>query len=43
MAVTQTQTLPAPFLEDVTKQYAKGIGALTAAPLDTSQFRPQVA
>ena len=43
MAVTQTQTLPAPFLEDVTKQYAKGIGALTAAPLDTSKFRPQVA
>ena len=43
MAVTQTQTLPAPFLEDITKQYAKGIGALTAAPLDTSQFKPQVA
>ena len=43
MAVTQTQTLPAPFLEDITKQYAKGIGALTAAPLDTSQFAPGIA
>ena len=43
MAVTQTQTLPAPFLEDVSKQYAKGLGALTAAPLDTSQFAPKVA
>ena len=43
MAVTQTQTLPAPFLEDVSKQYTKGLGALTAAPLDTSQFAPKVA
>ena len=43
MAVTQTQTLPAPFLEDITKQYAKGLGSLTAAPLDTSQFAPKVA
>ena len=43
MAVTQTQTLPAPFLEDVSKQYTKGLGALTAATLDTSQFAPKVA
>ena len=43
MALTQTQTLPAPFLEDVTKDYAKGIGALTAAPLATEKFAPTVA
>ena len=43
MAVTQSQLLPAPFLTDVTKTYAKDLGALTAAPLDTSQFAPQVA
>ena len=33
MAITQTQTLPAPFLQDVTKSYAADIGKLTAAPL----------
>ena len=43
MAVQQTQILPAPFLGDVSKQYAKDLGALTAAPLDTSQFAPTVA
>jgi len=43
MAVQQSQLLPAPFLTDVTKQYAKDIGALTAAPLATSQFAPKVA
>ena len=43
MAVTQTQQLPAPFLEDVSKQYTKDIGALTSAPLDTSKFAPTVA
>ncbi len=43
MAVQQTQTLPAPFLTDVSKQYSKDIGALTARPLDTSQFAPTVA
>ena len=43
MAVTQTQMLPAPFLTDVSKQYSKDIGALTARPLDTSQFAPTVA
>jgi len=43
MAITQTQTLPAPFLEDVTKGYAKDIGALTAAPLATKEFAPTVA
>jgi hypothetical protein len=43
MAVQQTQMLPAPFLTDVSKQYSKDIGALTARPLDTSQFAPTVA
>jgi hypothetical protein len=43
MALTQTQTLPAPFLGDISKQYAKDLGAVTAAPLDTSQFAPTVA
>jgi hypothetical protein len=43
MAVQQTQVLPAPFLGDISKQYAKDLGATTAAPLDTSQFAPTVA
>jgi len=43
MAVQQSQMLPAPFLTDVSKQYSKDIGALTARPLDTSQFAPTVA
>ena len=43
MAVQQSQLLPAPFLTDVTKDYAKDLGALTSAPLDTSQFAPKVA
>ena len=43
MAVQQTQMLPAPFLTDVSKDYAKRLGAVTAAPLDTSQFAPGIA
>ena len=43
MAVTQTQQLPAPFLQDVTKDYAKRLGATTAPALDTSKFAPTVA
>ena len=43
MAVTQTQQLPAPFLKDVTKDYAKRLGATTAPALDTSKFAPTVA
>ena len=43
MAVQQTQMLPAPFLTDVSKDYAKRLGAVTAAPLDTSKFAPTVA
>jgi hypothetical protein len=43
MAVTQTQQLPAPFLQDVTKDYAKRLGQVTAPALDTSQFAPTAA
>ena len=43
MAVQQTQMLPAPFLTDVSKDYAKRLGAVTAAPLDTSKFAPTIA
>ena len=43
MAVQQTQILPAPFLGDVSKQYAKDLGSVTAAQLNTSQFAPTVA
>ena len=43
MAVQQTQVLPAPFLGDISKQYAKDLGSVTSAPLDTSQFAPTVA
>ena len=43
MAVQQTQILPSPFLGDISKQYAKDLGSVTAAPLDTSQFAPTVA
>jgi len=43
MALTQTQTLPAPFLTDVTKDYAKRLGQVTAPAMDTSKFAPSVA
>jgi len=43
MAVTQTQQLPAPFLQDVSKDYATRLGAVTAPALDTAQFAPTVA
>ena len=43
MAVQQTQTLPAPFLTDVTQDYAKRLGQVTAPQMDTSKFRPTVA
>ena len=43
MAVQQTQVLPSPFLGDISKQYAKDLGSVTSAPLDTSQFAPTVA
>jgi len=43
MAVSQQQLLPAPFLTDVTKDYAKSLGSLTSAPLKTADFAPKVA
>ena len=43
MAVTQTQQLPAPFLQDISKDYATRLGAVTAPALDTSKFAPTVA
>ena len=43
MAVEQHQTLPAPFLTDVSKDYAKRLGQVTAPAMDTSKFAPTVA
>ena len=43
MAVTQTQTLPAPFLTDVSKDYAKRLGQVTAPAMVTGEFAPKVA
>ena len=43
MAVTATRTLPAQFIEDLGKDYAKQLTATTAIPVDTSKFAPQVA
>ena len=43
MAVTQTQMLPPQYVEDLQKDLGTQLTALTAAPLDTSRFAPQVA
>ena len=43
MAVTQTQQLPAPFLQDISKDYATRLGQVTAPALVTSEFAPKVA
>jgi hypothetical protein len=43
MAITETRTLPAQFIEDIGKDYAKQLTATTAIPVDTSKFAPQVA
>jgi hypothetical protein len=43
MAITETRTLPAPFIETLGQDYAKQITGLTATPIDTSKFAPQVA
>ena len=43
MTVTTTRTLPAQFIEDLGKDYAKQLTATTAIPVDTSKFAPQVA
>ena len=43
MAITETRNLPAQFIEDLGKDYAKQLTATTAIPIDTSKFAPQVA
>ena len=43
MAITETRNLPAQFIEDLGKDYAKQLAATTAIPVDTSKFAPQVA
>jgi hypothetical protein len=43
MAVTETRNLPAQFIEDLGKDYAKQLTAATAVPIDTSKFAPTVA
>ena len=43
MAVQETRTLPAPFIESIGKDYAKGLTDLTKKPLATQQFAPKVA
>ena len=42
MAVQETRTLPAPFIESIGKDYAKGLTDLTAKPIATQQFAPTV-
>ena len=43
MAVQETRSLPAPFIESIGKDYAKGLTDLTKTPLATQQFAPKVA
>jgi len=43
MAITETRSLPAQFIEDLGKDYAKQLTATTAIPIDTSKFAPEVA
>ena len=43
MAITETRTLPAQFIEDIGKDYAQQLAATTAIPVDTSKFAPTVA
>ena len=43
MAVQETRTLPAQFIEDIGKDYAKQLAATTAIEVDTSKFAPEVA
>jgi hypothetical protein len=43
MAVQQTQALPPQYVEDLQKDYGKQLTGLTATPLDTAKFAPQVA
>ena len=43
MAVQESRTLPAPFIESIGKDYAQGLTDLTKTPLQTGQFAPKVA
>ena len=43
MAITETRTLPAQFIEDIGQDYAKQLSALTMLPVKTGAFDPQVA
>ena len=43
MAITETRTLPAPFIESLGKDYASQLTALTQKGLPTQQFQPAVA
>ena len=43
MAITESRTLPAEFIETLGKDYAAGLTNLTGTPIDTSKFAPTVA
>ena len=43
MAIQETRTLPAPFIESLGKDYASQLKALTATGLPTQSFQPKVA
>ena len=43
MAIRQAQTLPQQYVQDLGRDYGQQLAGLTAVPLDTSQFAPQVA
>ena len=43
MALTQSQVLPAQFIQDVGEDYATQLTAATSVPLQTQQFAPSVA
>ena len=43
MAITESRTLPAPFIEELGKDYGKQLTNLTKDPMKTSQFQPELA
>ena len=43
MAITQTSVLPQQYVSQLGQDYGQQLAGLTAIPLDTSQFAPQVA
>jgi predicted RNA methylase len=42
MALTQTQNLPAPFIQALGEEYATGLAGLTKTPMPTAQYAPTV-